>query len=197
MRPPKTADENLFSPFISPLFFRSPPMKPATPKANICHGVHGPWPKMKLLTKPLTAPVRNPAEGPKAIPDIITIPVMGLNCGSMTKAALETTAMAQRTAMLTISLACGLRLSNPTKKGIIAYAIIRQAAYVKPPVSQRPRYHQGCRNKHDHYQKTDDIPSAHSPFSSFPAEFARASPSPRFILHRLMRSSSVTAFSNM
>ena len=41
----------------SPAFFISPVKKPRSPQVNICHGVHGPCPKMKLLTNAVSAPV--------------------------------------------------------------------------------------------------------------------------------------------
>ena len=62
----------------TPARYKAPARNPAVPKANICQGVQGPWPKRKLLANPLTAPTKNPASGPKATPAIMTMAVMGL-----------------------------------------------------------------------------------------------------------------------
>ena len=71
---------------------------------------------MKLLAKPLMAPQRKPASGPKAMPVSMTMASMGLKCGTAIKAARLATARALKTARMTSSLAWGLRLSKCRKK---------------------------------------------------------------------------------
>ena len=66
-----------------------------------------------------TAPTRNPVSPPKATPEMMTSASTGLNWGSIKNADRPAIAMAHRTAMVTSSLALGLRLSNTRKKGTI------------------------------------------------------------------------------
>lgn len=109
--PPMSAVTSRFPLVITPALQRYPAKSPASPKANICHGVHAPCPNMKLLTKALMLPVIKPACGPRAIPQIMTIPTIGLNCGNIINAAREATAIAHITAISNF-LVLGLRLSK-------------------------------------------------------------------------------------
>ena len=65
------------------------------------------------------APTKKPVSPPNATPDIIVMAITGLNCGSIKSAARPAMAMAQSTAMITSSLALGLRPSKIRKKGAI------------------------------------------------------------------------------
>ena len=112
---------------LTPLLAKnSPARKPTSPMANICHGVHGPCPIMKLDTNIDIAPTTNPPSQPNAAPEIMTIAMVGLKFGTIKNAALPATARAHITARVTISLVCGLRFSNETKNGIIASIIIKR-----------------------------------------------------------------------
>lgn len=71
---------------------------------------------MKLLAKPLMAPHRKPASGPKAIPVSMTMASMGLKWGTAAKAARLPTARAHSTARMTNSRAWGFLLSKCRKK---------------------------------------------------------------------------------
>ena len=119
--PPTSAVSMRFRLVITPALQRYPASSPASPKANICHGVHAPCPNMKLLTKALILPVIKPACGPRAIPQIMTIPTIGLNCGNIINAAREATAIAHITAISTISLVLGLRLSKLSQNAATAH----------------------------------------------------------------------------
>ena len=65
--------------------------------------------------------VIKPACGPRAIPQIMTIPTIGLNCGNIINAAREATAIAHITAISTISLVLGLRLSKLSQNAATAH----------------------------------------------------------------------------
>lgn len=110
--------DNLF-PIILYLY-KTPERNPIIPKANICQGVQGPWPKKKFDTNADIAPVKNPASAPNDMPVIITMAATGLNCGIIAKANLPMAAIADITAIGTISLALGFFLSNNEKNGHIA-----------------------------------------------------------------------------
>ena len=101
----------------SPAFFISPVRNPSSPQVNICHGVHGPCPKMKLLTNAVNAPVKKPVSGPNTMAVIIMIALHGLKFGSgtMENTVLPTTARADMTAIGTSSRACG-RLRSKTRR---------------------------------------------------------------------------------
>ena len=103
-----------------------PAKNPMIPKLNICHGVHGPCPKKKLETNALTAPTKKPDSAPKQTPAIITIAIMGLNCGNIKKAARPATAIADSMAITINSLDCGFLFSNTIKKGIMVQIIINR-----------------------------------------------------------------------
>ena len=111
--------------FLKIPFLKSiPAINPIMPSENICHGVHGPCPKKKFDTKPVTAPVKNPVSPPKHTPVIIITAKTGLNCGSIKNAALPPTAIAHITLIITSSRACGFLLSNAMANGIIVSRII-------------------------------------------------------------------------
>ena len=71
-----------FSRSKKPDFCSRPATKPIMPQQNICHGVHGPCPNIKLETNAVSAPVIKPASGPNATAVIITIADTGLKLGS-------------------------------------------------------------------------------------------------------------------
>ena len=119
----KAAIISILLSFIILYLYKSPARNPSTPKANICQGVQGPCPKKKFDTSADTAPVKKPASGPKDIPVIITIAATGLNCGNIAKANLPIAAIADITAIGTISLALGFLLSNKEKNNHIAKII--------------------------------------------------------------------------
>ena len=102
----------------APAFCRSPAINPIMPQENICQGVQGPCPKMKLLTNPVSAPVKNPLSGPKTTPVMMTMALTGLKFGrgTMANTVLPTTPRAAITAMGTMSLAWGF-LPKIRKKG--------------------------------------------------------------------------------
>ena len=87
------------------------------PMANICHGVHGPCENMTFDASMVIAPTKKPVSPPKAMPAIMVSASTGLNCGSMKNAARPATPIAHSTAMMTSSLACGLRPSKIIKNG--------------------------------------------------------------------------------
>ena len=89
----------------NPFLKHAPATKPIIPKVNICHGVHGPCPKKKFETNPVTAPIKNPASPPKQIPDIIISATTGLNWGSIKNDDLPATAIAHKTLITISSLA--------------------------------------------------------------------------------------------
>ena len=66
---------NIKNPFLK----RMPATKPIIPNENICQGVHGPCPKKKFETNPVTLPTKNPVSPPKHTPAIITSATTGLN----------------------------------------------------------------------------------------------------------------------
>ena len=61
---------------------KTPAKKPTRPKPNICHGVHGPWPKNIFDISPAAAPVINPASALNATAVSMTMAHTGLNCGA-------------------------------------------------------------------------------------------------------------------
>ena len=105
---------------INPLFPSAPAIRPTAPKPHICHGVHGPCPKKKSETNPLSAPTRKPACGPRNAPAIIAIALTGLKLGVIKNIARPQTAIAVSTAIIITSPVFGLLLSNDTAKGTIA-----------------------------------------------------------------------------
>ena len=107
-----------------PFLNKIPAIKPIMPKLNICHGVQGPCAKKKFDTKPVIAPTKNPASAPKQTADIITIATTGLNCGNIKNAARPATPIADSTAIIISSLACGFLSSNTIKNGNIVHTII-------------------------------------------------------------------------
>ena len=100
-----------------PLRNRTPARKPIMPMANICHGVHGPCENITFEASIVIAPTRKPVSPPKATPAIIVSAITGLKFGSMKNAARPATPIAQRTAIITSSRACGFRPSKIRKKG--------------------------------------------------------------------------------
>ena len=87
------------------------------PKENICQGVHGPLPVEKIGDKPGQGACQETCLSAKTDAVMMTIAAVGLNCGSIKKAARPATARPAITAMTTISRAWGLRFSNTRKNG--------------------------------------------------------------------------------
>ena len=112
----------------TPRSARAPKAQPQSPKASICHGVQGPWPKMKLLTSAASDPTMNPDEAPRPMPATMTTAAMGLKWGTHRNAAREATARAAITAMTTSSRAEGRRCSKDAKKGAMHHSTIRTLA---------------------------------------------------------------------
>lgn len=120
---PKTLRNILL--FLIFFFLNSnPAKKPIIPRANICHGVHGPCPKKKFETKPVTAPTKNPVSAPKHNPEIIRIATVGLKWGVIKNTVLPATAMVHRTLITISSRAFGFRDSKHSKKGINVSSMI-------------------------------------------------------------------------
>lgn len=120
---PKIQRLNFFF-LSSPLCLSIPAIKPMSPKLNICHGVQGPCPNIKLDTNADDAPTKNPDSAPKVTPAIIITAIVGLKAGTMKNIDLPITAVAERTAIIISSLACGSLFSNVIKNGTIMYIII-------------------------------------------------------------------------
>src|SRR5436190_21208872 len=61
------------------------PTTPHPPHANICHGVHGPWPRKKFDASAARAPTPKPARAPSAAPAATAITVTGWTPGIAAK----------------------------------------------------------------------------------------------------------------
>ena len=60
----------------------TPPRYPMTPHAYICHGVHMPWPSMKLLVSAASAPTMKPQRRPSVAPAMMAMADTGLKSGT-------------------------------------------------------------------------------------------------------------------
>ena len=118
-----------------------PPTYPTTPQAYICHGLHNPWPKKKLLVSAASAPTMKPLRGPNVAPAMMAIAESGLKSGMGANRMRPAAAHAASTSVGMIWRSAGWLRSYPRKNRTstnVTTTIMSSAAFAAPVGNAAP-----------------------------------------------------------